>query len=69
MAEGLEQTSDLQVPPPPLPGHWIAVVQKLGQQYWLTDHDLSVTTFGRERDGGLLVGDFGGRIARLAAVE
>ncbi len=40
-----------------------------GQQYWLTDHDLSVTTFGRERDGGLLVGDFGGRIARLAAVK
>jgi hypothetical protein len=40
-----------------------------GQQYWLTDHDLSVTTFGRERDGGLLVGDFGGRIARLVAVK
>lgn len=40
-----------------------------GQQYWLVDHDLSVTTFARERDGGLLVGDFGGRIARLVAAE
>lgn len=38
------------------------------QHYWLLDHDLSVTTFGRERDGGLLVGDFGGRIARLVPV-
>ncbi len=38
------------------------------RQYWLLDHELSVTTFARERDGGLLVGDFGGRIARLVPV-
>ena len=31
-------------------------------QYWLTDHDLMVSTFGRRRDGELWVGDFKGTV-------
>lgn len=36
-----------------------------GPVWWLADHDLMVSTFGRERDGELLVGDFGGTIWRI----
>ena len=35
------------------------------QMYWLCSHRLAVTTFGRGRDGELLVGDFNGTVWRM----
>ncbi len=40
---------------------------KQPQMYWLCAHRLAVTTFGRGRDGELLVGDLNGTIWRVAA--
>ncbi|MBM4344828.1 MAG: PQQ-dependent sugar dehydrogenase [Deltaproteobacteria bacterium] len=50
----------VDVPPDHDPGREAAV-------YWLGGHDGLVTTFGRDRDGELLVGDFLGRIWQLVA--